>query len=106
MVYIAPSFLIASLLLPPHHHTCNDVEMWAEWISEDTAAAVTLRDKGAVMELYKRAQEDYMNVSLYIDYANYVSCLEQEGALDVARGIFEEAVEMAGLHAVEVTTTT
>ncbi|KAE9595134.1 putative RNA recognition motif domain, LSM-interacting domain, tetratricopeptide-like helical [Lupinus albus] len=69
--------------------------MWQEWIKDE----VSLKpDFSAVINLYERALFDYLSVSLWCDYINFVQEFDSIPGTSKVRDLFETALAAAGLH--------
>ncbi|KAL9251928.1 Squamous cell carcinoma antigen recognized by T-cells 3-like protein [Drosera capensis] len=82
-------------------------EMWQEWAKDETsllAGSGRAEAVEAIERLYERGISDYLSVSLWCDYLNFVrdydSSVRQCSSTGVskARNLFERAITAAGLH--------
>ncbi|GAB2236082.1 hypothetical protein Droror1_Dr00027817 [Drosera rotundifolia] len=82
-------------------------EMWREWATDETsllAGSGRAEAVEAIERLYERGVSDYLSVSLWCDYLNFVrdydSSVRQCSSMGVskARNLFERAITAAGLH--------
>ncbi|EPS71935.1 hypothetical protein M569_02822, partial [Genlisea aurea] len=79
-------------------------EMWLEWAKDE----VTIRPRGevlvAVEKLYERGVADYLSVSLWCDYLNFIQEYDpsvrdcSSAGISKARNLFERALTAGGLH--------
>lgn len=81
--------------------------MWQEWIKDEMSLRSGSEDFLAIQKLYERGVSDYLSVTLWCDYLNYVqehdpsvrSC--SIDGISKARNLFERALTAAGLHVTE-----
>ncbi|XP_052192955.1 uncharacterized protein LOC127801673 isoform X2 [Diospyros lotus] len=87
--------------------------MWQEWAKDEATLSSTLSSGSesfhAIEKLYERGIFDYLSVSLWCDYLNFVQEHDPsvrewspEG-ISKARKLFERAITAAGLHVAEGT---
>ncbi|XP_019418878.1 PREDICTED: squamous cell carcinoma antigen recognized by T-cells 3 isoform X2 [Lupinus angustifolius] len=69
--------------------------MWQEWIKDELSLKP---DFSAVLNLYERALFDYLSVSLWCDYINFVQEFDSIAGTSKVRDLFESALAAAGLH--------
>ncbi|PSS00319.1 Squamous cell carcinoma antigen recognized by T-cells 3 like [Actinidia chinensis var. chinensis] len=81
--------------------------MWQEWAKDETSLSSGPESFPAIEKLYERGVFDYLSVSLWCDYLNFVQEHEPSvrecspaGVLK-ARNLFERALTAAGLHVTE-----
>ncbi|XP_027353606.1 squamous cell carcinoma antigen recognized by T-cells 3 isoform X2 [Abrus precatorius] len=83
--------------------------MWLEWINDELSLNTASRPEAfsRIQKLYERGLFDYLSVSLWCDYINFVLEFDPmvhqcspTGILK-ARDLFESALTAAGLHVVE-----
>ncbi|MED6158347.1 hypothetical protein PIB30_031977 [Stylosanthes scabra] len=82
--------------------------MWQEWIKDELSLNTGSQDSfSAIEKLYERAVFDYMSVSLWCDYINFVQEFDpivqqcSPAGISKARDLFERALTAAGLHVAE-----
>ncbi|XP_057742435.1 uncharacterized protein LOC130960918 [Arachis stenosperma] len=82
--------------------------MWQEWIKDELSLNTDSQDSSSVIvKLYERAVFDYMSVSLWCDYINFVQEFDpivrqcSPAGISKARDLFEGALTAAGLHVAE-----
>ncbi|OVA19144.1 RNA recognition motif domain [Macleaya cordata] len=81
--------------------------MWSEWAKDEASLATGNEAFDAIEKLYERGVHEYLSVSLWCDYLNFVEehdpsvlgC-SPDGILKM-RNLFERALTAAGLHIVE-----
>ncbi|XP_021888204.1 squamous cell carcinoma antigen recognized by T-cells 3 isoform X2 [Carica papaya] len=81
--------------------------MWQEWTKDEASLSTRPEALSAIEKLYERGLSDYLSVSLWCDYLNFVQeydpsvrdCLPD--GISKARNLFERAVTAAGLHVTE-----
>ncbi|XP_073155276.1 uncharacterized protein [Henckelia pumila] len=82
-------------------------EMWREWAKDEITISSRMEALSSVEKLYERGVSDYLSVSLWCDYLNFVqehdiSVRECSAAgISKARNLFERALTAAGLHIAE-----
>ncbi|PSS19003.1 Squamous cell carcinoma antigen recognized by T-cells 3 like [Actinidia chinensis var. chinensis] len=81
--------------------------MWQDWAKDETSLSSGPESFPAIEKLYERGVFDYLSVSLWCDYLNFVQEHEPSvrecspaGVLK-ARNLFERALTAAGLHVTE-----
>ncbi|KAL8109467.1 hypothetical protein AgCh_025527 [Apium graveolens] len=78
--------------------------MWQEWIKDEISISSGSDAFTAVEKLYERGISDYLSVSLWCDYINFVQDYDlfvREGSstgISKLRNLFERALTAAGLH--------
>lgn len=80
--------------------------MWQEWIKDEISISSGSDAFTAVEKLYERGVSDYLSVSLWCDYINFVQDYDpfvREGSPGISklRNLFERALTAAGLHIAE-----
>ncbi|KAK7302396.1 hypothetical protein RJT34_13284 [Clitoria ternatea] len=83
--------------------------MWRQWVKDHLSLNPASRPDvfSAVLNLYERAVFDYLSVSLWCDYVNFVQefdpmvCQCLPTGVSKARDLFETALTAAGLHVLE-----
>ncbi|KAK1370555.1 Squamous cell carcinoma antigen recognized by T-cells 3 [Heracleum sosnowskyi] len=81
--------------------------MWQEWIKDEISISSGSDAFTAVEKLYERGVLDYLSVSLWCDYINFVQEYDpfvREGSptgISKLRNLFERALTAAGLHIAE-----
>ncbi|KAL3620760.1 hypothetical protein CASFOL_035672 [Castilleja foliolosa] len=82
-------------------------EMWREWAKDETTISSGGDAFSSVEKLYERGVSDYLSVSLWCDYLNFVQEHDPSvrecsaSGISKARNIFERALAAAGLHVAE-----
>ncbi|OTF81078.1 squamous cell carcinoma antigen recognized by T-cells 3-like, partial [Euroglyphus maynei] len=74
-------------------------KLWKEWIQDEISISNTPEQCKNILDLYKRAVSEYLDIDLWIDYINYVIKQRNLMEIDTIRKILDEAVAHAGLHA-------
>ncbi|GFY94663.1 similar to EMBRYO DEFECTIVE 140 [Actinidia rufa] len=81
--------------------------MWQDWAKDETSLSSGPESFPAIEKLYERGVFDYLSVSLWCDYLNFVQEHDPSvrecspaGVLK-ARNLFERALTAAGLHVTE-----
>ncbi|KAA8536632.1 hypothetical protein F0562_029110 [Nyssa sinensis] len=81
--------------------------MWQEWTKDETSLSSGPETFPAIEKLYERGILDYLSVSLWWDYLNYVREYDPSirecspAGILKARNLFERALTAAGLHVTE-----
>ncbi|XP_057977846.1 uncharacterized protein LOC131164571 isoform X2 [Malania oleifera] len=82
--------------------------MWQEWTKDEVSLASSRPDAYCAIEkLYERGVFEYLSVSLWCDYLNFIQEYDplvrdrSPDGISKARNLFERAVTAAGLHVVE-----
>ncbi|KAI4296137.1 hypothetical protein L6164_036120 [Bauhinia variegata] len=78
--------------------------MWQEWTKDEASLNTGSDAFSAIVKLYERGVFDYLSVSLWCDYLNFVQefdpTIRERSAAGIskARDLFERALTAAGLH--------
>ncbi|XP_067938564.1 squamous cell carcinoma antigen recognized by T-cells 3-like [Watersipora subatra] len=80
------------------HHFPLTQDLWLDWINDEKALISTSHDKNNLLELFKKAVDDYICVDLWIEYGSYAMGLLDS---DKCREIMGEAIQTAGYHTTE-----
>ncbi|KAL5704799.1 hypothetical protein ACHQM5_023173 [Ranunculus cassubicifolius] len=81
--------------------------MWQEWIRDETSLSSGEESFDVISDLYERGVRDYLSVSLWGDYINFVQerdPVARDGSpvgISKIRDLFERAIPAAGLHVTE-----
>jgi len=81
--------------------------LWQEWAKDEASLSSGPESFTAIEKLYERGVFDYLSVSLWCDYLNFVQEHEQSVrecspvGISKARDLFERALTAAGLHVAE-----
>ncbi|XP_022940021.1 squamous cell carcinoma antigen recognized by T-cells 3 [Cucurbita moschata] len=81
--------------------------MWQEWAKDEASISTGPEDVAAIERLYERGVFDYLSVSLWCDYLNFVQEYDPmvrdraTSRIKKARDLFERALTAAGLHFTE-----
>ncbi|GMP39582.1 hypothetical protein CsSME_00010359 [Camellia sinensis var. sinensis] len=81
--------------------------MWQEWAKDETSLSSGPESFPAIEKLYERGVYNYLSVSLWCDYLNFVQehdpSVRECSAVGIlkARNLFERALPGAGLHVAE-----
>ncbi|KAK9161931.1 hypothetical protein Syun_002833 [Stephania yunnanensis] len=81
--------------------------MWQEWANDEATLSTGIKDFATIEQLYERGQHDYLSVSLWCDYLNFVLkhdpsvCEFSSSGVSKMRNLFERALTAAGLHVSE-----
>ncbi|KAL5713159.1 hypothetical protein ACHQM5_015264 [Ranunculus cassubicifolius] len=81
--------------------------MWQVWIRDETSLSSGDEGFDVISELYERGVRDYLSVSLWGDYINFVQerdPVARDGSpvgISKIRDLFEPAIPAAGLHVTE-----
>ncbi|KAK7328362.1 hypothetical protein VNO77_22467 [Canavalia gladiata] len=84
-------------------------EMWRQWISDELSLNTASRPDAfsRILKLYERGVFDYLSVSLWCDYINFIQEFDpmvrqcSPTGISKARDLFESALTAAGLHVAE-----
>ncbi|KAL7119740.1 hypothetical protein ACP275_02G080600 [Erythranthe tilingii] len=82
-------------------------EMWQEWAKDETTMSSGVEGVPAVEKLYERGVSDYLSVSLWCDYLNFIQeydpSVRECSAVGIkkARNLFERALTSGGVHVAE-----
>ncbi|KAF7842834.1 squamous cell carcinoma antigen recognized by T-cells 3 [Senna tora] len=83
--------------------------MWQEWTKDEASLDTGPEAFSRVLKLYDRGVSDYLSVSLWCDYINFVQEFDplvrqcSHAGISKARELFERALTAAGLHVAEGT---
>lgn len=69
--------------------------LWKNWIEDSIASG---KDNQYVRDLYDRAVEDYLSMSLWEDYLDFMQAHRQEFGILEVRACYERAITHAGIH--------
>uniref|UniRef100_A0A2N9HBT0 RRM domain-containing protein n=1 Tax=Fagus sylvatica TaxID=28930 RepID=A0A2N9HBT0_FAGSY len=78
--------------------------MWQEWAKDEASLTTRSEAVDAIEKLYERGVFDYVSVSLWCDYLNFVQEYDpmvrdrSPTGISKARSLFERALTAAGLH--------
>uniref|UniRef100_A0A2N9H062 BUB1 N-terminal domain-containing protein n=1 Tax=Fagus sylvatica TaxID=28930 RepID=A0A2N9H062_FAGSY len=78
--------------------------MWQEWAKDEASFTTRSEAVDAIKKLYERGVFDFVSVSLWCDYLNFVQEYDpmmrdrSPTAISKARNLFERALGAAGLH--------
>ncbi|RDX66600.1 Squamous cell carcinoma antigen recognized by T-cells 3, partial [Mucuna pruriens] len=83
--------------------------MWRQWIKDELSLNTASRPEAfsRILKLYERGVFDYLSVSLWCDYINFVQEFDpmvhqrSPTGISKARDLFESALTAAGLHVAE-----
>lgn len=84
--------------------------MWQQWANDEISLTSSSRHEGAnptVEKLYERGVSDYLSISLWYDYLNFVQKYDSSvhecssSGISKARDLFERALTACGLHVTE-----
>lgn len=84
--------------------------MWQQWANDEISLISTSGREGAIPtieKLYERAVSDYLSVSLWYDYMNFIQKYDSSvrerspTGISKARDLFERALIACGLHVAE-----
>ncbi|KAK9167828.1 hypothetical protein Scep_003019 [Stephania cephalantha] len=81
--------------------------MWQEWANDEATLSTGIKAFATIEQLYERGQHDYLSVSLWCDYLNFVLkhdpsvCEFSSSGVSKMRNLFERALTAAGLHVSE-----
>ncbi|KAK9286615.1 hypothetical protein L1049_015015 [Liquidambar formosana] len=82
-------------------------EMWQEWAKDEASLSNGSEALPVIEKLYERGVFDYLSVSLWCDYINFVQQYDPSvrdcsaAGILKARNLFERALTAAGLHIAE-----
>ncbi|KAL6495053.1 hypothetical protein OROGR_030972 [Orobanche gracilis] len=82
-------------------------EMWREWAKDEITMSSGVEAFSTVEKIYERGVSDYLSVSLWCDYLNFVQEHDPSvrecsaSGISKARNLFERALTSAGLHVAE-----
>ncbi|KOM49302.1 hypothetical protein LR48_Vigan08g012900 [Vigna angularis] len=84
-------------------------EMWHQWIKDELSLSTASRPEAfsRILKLYERGVFDYLSISLWCDYINFVQEFDPmvrqctPTGISKARDLFESALTAAGLHVAE-----
>ncbi|XP_058767200.1 uncharacterized protein LOC131640841 [Vicia villosa] len=85
--------------------------LWQQWIKDELSLHAASRPEAfsRVLQLYERATFDYLSVSLWCDYLDFVQEFDpvvhqcSPAGISKARDLFERALTAAGLHVAQGT---
>ncbi|XP_047154535.1 squamous cell carcinoma antigen recognized by T-cells 3 isoform X2 [Vigna umbellata] len=84
-------------------------EMWHQWVKDELSLSTASRPEAfsRILKLYERGVFDYLSISLWCDYINFVQEFDPmvrqctPTGISKARDLFESALTAAGLHVAE-----
>ncbi|KAJ3681419.1 hypothetical protein LUZ60_015908 [Juncus effusus] len=82
-------------------------KLWQDWIGDELSLNQSPESFKEIENLYERSVQDYLSVSLWIDYINFVQEHDDSvsqctpAGVSKMRELFERAITAAGLHLIE-----
>ncbi|XP_028762841.1 squamous cell carcinoma antigen recognized by T-cells 3 [Neltuma alba] len=82
-------------------------QMWREWTKDEASLNTGPEAYSTILKLYDRGVSEYLSVSLWCDYINFVQEFDPmvqqctPAGITKARDLFERALTAAGLHVAE-----
>uniref|UniRef100_A0A4W3ILM4 Spliceosome associated factor 3, U4/U6 recycling protein n=1 Tax=Callorhinchus milii TaxID=7868 RepID=A0A4W3ILM4_CALMI len=74
-------------------------ELWLDWLKDEIRMAIEKPDMEKAYQLFKKSVKDYICPEIWLEYAQYsIGGIGEQGGIDQARGIFEQALTAVGLH--------
>mgnify|MGYP001033361197 FL=1 len=75
-------------------------QLWLEWIRDEIKFVTsTTEENKDIIQLFERALNDYLSVSIWLEYIQYrIPFCSSENSIDELRNLFERALSSCGVH--------